>query len=110
MQLLTARQFGFDTIKLHAMGGDTGNDWNGFYTWGRFGFTMEDADQISFEMFMQDQGREESTLAELLSTDEGRSFWMQNGFSWAGKFNIKPQSENSNLFNDYLIEKRLDPL
>lgn len=109
-QLLAARRLNFQTIKLHATGGDAGSEWNGFYTWGRFGFTMESRDQLLFEMSQKEEGRDESTLSELLSTQEGRAFWIENGVSWAGKFETHPQSENSDLLNDYLFEKKLNPL
>lgn len=109
-QLLAARKFGFKLIKLHATGGDAPPEWNGYYTYGRFGFTMEAVDQAIFDISMRQDGRFEKTLDELLSTGEGRAYWEENGVGWAGKFDTDVNSKNSTLFNDYLVEKGLDTL
>lgn len=109
-QLLAARTFNFGVIKIQATGGDAPPEWNGHYTFGRFGFTMEAGDEAVFQVTMRNDNRYDKTLAELLSTDEGRAYWIESGSTWAGIFDTDPNSENSKLLNDYLIEKGLDPL
>ncbi len=104
-QVTEARKLGFTEIHLYAARSD---EYNGYYTWGRLGFTMRlQQSKDEFTTLMHDNKRPEKTLKDLLSTAEGRNFWKQPdiGFPWEGIFIVDSKSDNSQLLNKYLLSK-----
>lgn len=100
-QIISARSFGFTLLNANA----AGNPMNGFYTWGRLGYTMTFSYKERFDELSRINNRKEKSLFELLKTEEGRNFWINNGFTWNGVFFVKEGSENIYLLKDYLKEK-----
>jgi hypothetical protein len=94
-QVETAKEHGFKQINLYAMGGsDWGFDpgWNGYYTWGRVGFLMEQNSYERFRGWVYDSHSGMLYLHEVLDTDWGQNAWKQSGFSWDGYFDLNERS------------------
>jgi hypothetical protein len=107
-QVEAATDFGFNKITVSAAGSLASLDaWNGYITWGKFGFTMTPKHQAKFDILMRKHGRTEIDLNELLSTNEGLSFWVQNGKEWQGEFSLLDPSENRNILYEYMKKKGL---
>ncbi|MCW3108046.1 MAG: hypothetical protein JWQ09_2552 [Segetibacter sp.] len=100
-QIISARSFKFNLLNANA----AGNTMNGFYTWGRLGYTMAFSYREKFNELLRKNNMEERSLFELLKTKEGQKFWMKNGFTWNGIFFLGKGSENIRLLKDYLNEK-----
>jgi hypothetical protein len=103
-QITEARSFAFKKINLYASGGEEmgGNtEWNGYYTWGRFGFEMILEDQAKFNLWRKKFNRDEESLYDLLLTQEGRALWLEEGFSWHGEFDLDEKSITSKRFERY---------
>ena len=106
-QVIAAKLRRFREIQTFAMGRDSGESWTGFYAWGRLGYQMILNDDTRFLQMMTTEGRPETNLWELLSTEEGKSFWLDNGFSWMGQFILDDDSLAMQQLRSYLYEKGL---
>lgn len=97
------RKLGFKNLKTIA--GDIGG-MNGYYTWARLGYEFSSdseknalLDMIDFE---DDKDiKKSSTLQEIMSTEKGRKWWKENGFSFNGVFNLDDNSESMKILNNY---------
>jgi hypothetical protein len=102
-QVDVAFNAGFERIKLFAMGDyQRIKKWNGYITWGKLGFTMEDFERHNFNNFLITHNREEKHLHELLSTSKGEQILGENGYSWFGEFILKEDSLTRQLLNNYI--------
>lgn len=107
-QVLAASAKKFEKIELLARGGINNkikHSHNGHYTWGRLGFEMMEDDKIRFRGTMIDLERDEKTLQELLSSEDGRRLWKYEGHEWNAYFDLSQNSECMKRLNSYLIEK-----
>jgi len=106
-QVVAARKHDFDEIQTTAMGKEDGDNWTGFYAWGRLGYQMILGDDEKFRRLMEKENRFETNLWELLSTEEGKAFWLNNGFTWMGQFILEDNSSTMLQLSSYLREKNL---
>lgn len=105
-QVKKTREAGFSKIRIDAAGEHRLRDiLNGYYTWGRFGFSMINDSIDDFQQVMKDYGRSETTLEELLLTRKGQDFWLKYGFPWEGEFILEQYSDNSIALEKYKAEK-----
>ena len=54
---------------------------------------------------MKAKGRTEKSLIELLSSKDGLDFWIAEGFSWQGIFDLIPNSESYRILREYMERK-----
>jgi len=104
-QVVAAREKGFKVIYTTAMGKEDGDNWTGYYTWGRLGYQMILGDDERFIRLMEGSNRHEQGIWELLSSEEGRVFWLENGFTWMGQFLLHDGSSTLEQLRNYLKEK-----
>jgi SPP1 gp7 family putative phage head morphogenesis protein len=103
----SAEKNGFENIELRAAKGVfDGKEYNGYYTWARFGFELRSPQQQEYFLnLVKTQGTNETirsskTLQELMKTKEGQKFWKEKGFDYLGQFNIKRDKDYFlNYFN-----------
>jgi hypothetical protein len=86
---------------------------NGYYTWARLGYDIEEGSRDSFifkELVSNGDEKIKSckTLSELMSSKEGREFWKNYGFAFMGTFDLSEKSENLKTLNKYINEKSKD--
>jgi len=105
-QLITARQLGIKRILVQAAGRDLDPEFNGHYTWGRFGFTMEEYSKAGFLKWQKENDCFAITLYEMLKKEKCKQKWKKSGITWAGFFNTDQSSINSQRFKEYLELKR----
>jgi len=106
-QVSMAREKDFKVIYTTAMGREDGDNWTGYYAWARLGYRMILGDDDRFVKRMESADRMEQNIVELLSTEEGRAFWLENGFTWMGEFLLEDDSSCLTQLRNYLEEKRL---
>jgi len=104
-EVIELKKQGYRYMTVSAAQGD---GWNGYYTWARFGYSMEEPDHETFLELMELHGRKESSIIELMQTAEGRNFWLENGFWWEGYFDLTELSENMIAFQNYLTESGIN--
>lgn len=104
-QIKIAREFEFQFIYLRAFGGknDPTKKFNGHVTWAKFGYTMQKRSQEKFEKQMRRDKKKASTLQELLLQEGGEDYWFNEGFEWNGEFDLKEDSINQKILNDYSV-------
>lgn len=103
-QVCNARRYSFKEIRASAM---YGNHFNGYYVWGRFGYTMLPLDKLKYENWCDANEIERKPLFDILQSIESRKKWINNGFTWGAIFSLEDGSENINLLKKYLILKGL---
>jgi hypothetical protein len=105
-EVIQARKLGISCLKVSAAKSER---FNGYYTWARLGYTIDSPeDQADFEKLLRSYGRSENSMINLMQTSDGRNFWRNNGFWWQGIFDLSPNSENIQAFNNYLAETGID--
>ncbi len=108
-QVKEARRLGFKYLYVSAAGSpEIKNMWNGYITWGKFGYKMSDSDHRNFLDTMKKNNRTETNLYQLLSTNEGSKFWEENGEGWSGNFDLSDGSESMKNLLDYLKRKNIN--
>lgn len=76
--------------------------YNGHYTWCVFGFSMNKESRDEFLNRMIDAKRQEKSLSELLSSEDGKICWEEKNFTWDAEFFLKPpDSDNINILKEY---------
>ena len=99
---------GFNQIRCLAIGSyEAIKKLNGYITWGKLGFTIDDYFLEKFLTLLEKHNRKEKTLSQLLATEEGEKFWMENGISWPGKFELYVGSESQMILENYKRKKGL---
>jgi hypothetical protein len=99
---------GFIRIDVNAFGDYLSRDiYNGYITWGLFGFTMLENSQRKYEKLCMSQDIHSTYLHDIIYTTGGRTFWEDNGFEWSGQFDLSEESINRQLLNSYLERKEL---
>lgn len=97
-QVFWGQRLGIDRIYVHA-GRHDGE--NGYYTWPRFGF--EAILPVSSSI---------RSLLDLMSTPEGRRWWLQHGTARDMMFDLHYRSRSMRVFRNYIHEKlrHLEPI
>lgn len=107
-QVATARAHNFAFMKTYAMGGSTygfDKNWNGFYSWGRVGYLMEESSYKRFEGWLNNSKSGLKYLHEVLDTNWGKDVWLQTGFDWDGYFDLNDGSASMEILQKYLVER-----
>ncbi|MGN6436961.1 MAG: hypothetical protein ACTHMM_10530 [Agriterribacter sp.] len=104
-QIQAAMKMGFRNLKLIAKGGKgspPGEQWDGHYVWGRLGFKMDELNRMDLIELLENANRPETSFEELLSTEEGRRFWLTQGKTWHGTFYLDKRGGCMKSFKNYL--------
>lgn len=102
---------GLNRIECQPWGNyDIRDQFNGYITWGKLGYLMDADSQKIFDDLMDEYDRTEENIYDLLQTEGGLDFWSRNGNHWYGIFDLSPNSQSIQNFNDYAIKRNLKPL
>lgn len=114
-QVENAREMGISYIKCHAAKENPNPpppNWNGYYTWARFGYDADLSDDSTFaeqdaEVFAEARRRfNAKTLQDVMSTKDGRDWWKENGQDvYVAKFDLSDESRSMAIFGEYLNER-----
>lgn len=102
-----ARLLGITKIETYAAGEYGNSEWNGYYTWPRFGY---DAPLSSFEQEQANRVakyRGAKTVLELMRKDGGIEVWKRNGTGRPMEFLLDGRSISMRTLLKYLQEKEL---
>jgi len=66
---------------------------------------MQASSKTDFDHFLKLHGRDENTLYQLISTEEGLILWIAEGFSWEAEFDLAQDSESNRILSDYFARK-----
>jgi hypothetical protein len=102
-QVNELRKKKFEKITVYAAGNINNPDYNGYYTWARFGYQpkKEDATQI-VEMVNRTNGTQFKSWYEMMNTVTGQKLWKQIGSDWDGEFDLKSNSLSMKTWKNYL--------
>lgn len=76
--------------------------WTGYLIWAKFGYLMTEPYISKFNALLTENGKQAESLLDLISTEEGLSFWAEFGDSWEGVFNLMPpQSDSRKILRSY---------
>ena len=100
-QIEAAKKHEFKNIKTEAYK-DKDGKWNGYYTWARYGYDFENKE--IFSSFAKENGRKEKSIIELMSTEEGRTFWRKKGVTFDAIFDVNNNNQ-INILTNYINEK-----
>ncbi|WP_103525279.1 hypothetical protein [Aquitalea palustris] len=102
LQVKHAQALGFAAISLYADGSFSGK-LNGYYTWARLGFNM--AIPASLLQRLPGTLQHCQDVLDLMETQEGRTWWLHEGFGGDMEFDLTPGSRSDRIFTKYLEEK-----
>lgn len=105
-QVRKAEELGFSHIETHAVRDD---GWNGYYTWARLGFDapIMHVDDKPIRDLLRARGVER--ISDLMKTPDGREWWMKNGGSYKGEFDLTPGSLSRRVLDAYAAQKLQKP-
>jgi hypothetical protein len=109
-QITSARKAGFKKISVTAAG-EKGSDFNGYYTWLRFGYVPNNNKghfklaEINNRLAARGQQRFDS-LTEMMKTPNGRLLWKEYGAGWSGEFDLKSNSYSSRTLSAYVRARK----
>ncbi len=99
------RKLKFKNMTVHAIFGLP--EFNGAYTWARFGFEIIGLDREDFIDFLKyKHKRSEESLIDLMNTPNGQKFWKKYAFDFRGYFDLTKSSENLKALKRYVTEKK----
>ncbi len=105
-QVQTARNYHFEKLHTTAMAPIEDEKWNGYYFWAHLGF--ENTETTEYRAWAAKMGRQESTLSELVQTQEGRDLWNKNGYPWIGDFYLATGHPCAIYLQNHLERKGID--
>lgn len=103
-QVAAAIKHGFKQLRTNPV---KGSNFNGYYVWGRFGYSIVPVYLTQYENWCKENDIEYKPLFEILLDTASRRKWIDNGYSWVGEFNLEKGSENRRNYNRYLESKGL---
>jgi hypothetical protein len=107
VQRMAASGFRRITVKAE---GSMGDQYNGYYTWARYGYTPvnntthEALRGINSQLSAKGLSTYNS-ITEMMGTSSGRRLWMQYGSTWSGVFDLKPGSDSRKRLSAYYKER-----
>ena len=123
-QVDAAKGGDFDHLDVFAAGNYRDSEYNGYYTWPRFGFDgeyvvepgsgldralrREPVEWQREQGFLAPDGRwrgDEIRLSDLMSTERGREIWKRHGDSAELQFDLEDGSISRTVLNEYLRER-----
>lgn len=75
----------------------SGNEYNGYWTWARMGFTGPIPDRLSIQAQLL-FGRSVKNVEQLMATKERRDWWRKNGTTWDASFDFHDGSYSMREF------------
>lgn len=101
-QAMSAHESGVAYIRCHAA---KGADFNGYYTWPRFGYDAPLSQQPHFEEAREAFPNAKSIL-DIMTTKEGRDWWKANGTDiYEATFDLSDDSRSMMVMREYLKER-----
>lgn len=102
-QVKAAKKLGIKEFTCKAAKGD---EYNGYYTWARLGYTFaKDEAQTKFNNvinFSNDPKIQDcKSISALMRFKKGREFWKKNGFEFQAKFDLSDDSLSMQTLNAY---------
>ncbi len=99
-----ATALGCHRIETHAC---RSSSMNGYYTWPRFGYNQTIADADIYDHVKRDLRSKFNArdFHQLMSTEEGRKYWQENGSSVHLSFDLSPGSTCRRVLNEYIAER-----
>lgn len=108
-QVFFARQFGFIKLSTTALEWDGQERWDGYYLWARLGYQMTNRNDLEdFADLVRYFPRPVTNIGELVLTEDGYTFWKNQGFTWTGEFLLADDSPSMNHLRRYLALKQID--
>ncbi|GEM_PF-2319255 len=105
-QVKRSIEYGLELIDIYAAGDlRTTEEWNGYYTWARFGFNRA-LDPIEIARLKRD-GFDAKDVHELFQLEGGREWWLEHGEPGEMEFDLREGSLSRKLFERYKMEKGL---
>lgn len=83
-QVNAAFRLGFSKIKLEAAGDCRDEQYNGYYTWARLGFTMP----LSDDFRLPDNALHAKEVADLMQNENHIAWWKENGQGGEMEFDL----------------------
>lgn len=103
-QVTAAIKHGFKLLRTNPV---KGHNFNGYYVWGRLGYSIVQSYLDQYKLWCEENEIEYKPLFEILLDETSRRKWIDNGYSWIGEFNLSDNSENIINYNKYLSIKGL---
>lgn len=97
-QIHTGSKFGVKYIKGKF---EKSLDFNGYYTWARYGFDGEIPKNLKTDPILSRL----KFVSQLMKTKAGRDYWKKKGNTFNGFFYLEKEEENMKMLVDYLKEK-----
>ena len=85
---------------------DEDKDWQGYYFWANFGFVNTETEE--FNQWAITRNLHDTSLSELIQSEEGRNLWRQEGYPWIGEFILDKKHVCSTYLKAYLNRKGID--
>jgi hypothetical protein len=105
-QIVAAQKLGVNKIRALLAKGKLSN---GYYTFARFGFELDKDFKEAFKSRVNQSKNKRiqktNNLNELMNFEEGRKYWLENGFSFFGEFDLSENSESMRIFKTYYQQK-----
>lgn len=108
-QIKQFQKLGIKILSTHAAKGD---NFNGYYTWARLGYTIEKYEEQRNHLInllkndLDPELNKVNNLETLMSTEKGRKWWKEWGFEFHGSFNLEEGSYSMNTINNYMDERK----
>jgi hypothetical protein len=99
-QVEQATEMGFERLVTYAA---RGGEYNGYYTWPRFGYDGPLPQSIKDQL--PDEWRGASNVSDLMATEERRQWWKTHGISMPLEFDLREGSQSMIIWRAYLLEK-----
>ncbi|QMT30500.1 hypothetical protein [Alysiella filiformis] len=100
-QVNAAFRLGFSKIKLEAAGDCRDEQYNGYYTWARLGFTMP----LSDDFRLPDNALHAKEVADLMQNENHIAWWKENGQGGEMEFDLHKNSKSFKVLEYYLESK-----
>ena len=81
---------------------DRSGDWSGYVVWAKYGYVMQVSSIPDFERFINQRGRTENNLYDLISVPDGLNLWIAEGFAWDAEFDLAEGSASRRILATYL--------
>lgn len=104
-QVNAASAAGFTKIVTVA-GGPSGGE-NGYYTWARLGYQPDGGNRAMFEGRWKAHTGKDTDFRDIMATPTGRKWFLANGDSYRGTFDLTPGSESRKTLDNYLAERKI---
>lgn len=108
-QVNTAIQNGFIHIETNAAGSyNQRHEWNGYYTWVRFGYDQE-IDSLRGELYqrIKEEWPDAETVQDIMEEEGGAEWWLKYGGALSNAvFDLSEGSRSRYILEEYIAEKK----